>query len=258
MNALSVVIITLNEEKNIGRCIGSVKTVADEVIVIDSFSQDRTVEIARMMGATVKQSSFNGYINQKNKAINEASNNYVLLLDADEFLSEELAASILKEKENFTCKAYSMKRCNIFRGSYIRHGLWYPDRKLRLFDKRIGYCGGLNPHDRIVMKETTKVKLLAGDMFHNTFKNVEEYRRRNNEVSTVIAQSMFDAGIRRSRAKIIVSPLWSFINGYFLRLGFLEGYNGFIIAVLTAQQSFAKYQKLRQLQRQQISEVAWE
>ncbi len=258
MNALSVVIITFNEEKNIGRCIESVMTVADEVVVIDSFSNDRTVAIASAMGAKVKQSAFDGYINQKNKAINEASSHYVLLLDADEFLSGELAASILKEKENFRYKAYSMKRCNIFRGSYIRHGLWYPDRKLRLFDKRYGNCGGLNPHDIIVMKETTGVKLLNGDMYHYTFNNIEAYRRRNMEVSTVIAQSLFDAGIKKSRWKIILSPLWSFVNGYFLRLGFLEGYNGFAIATLTAQQSFLKYQKLRQLQRQQISEMAWE
>ncbi|MBL7703100.1 MAG: glycosyltransferase family 2 protein [Ferruginibacter sp.] len=258
MNTVSVVIITFNEEQNIRRCIESVKPVADEVIVIDSFSDDGTVEIALSLGAKVKQSTFNGYINQKNKAINEASCNYVLLLDADEFLSDELAASILKEKKHFKYKAYAMKRCNIFRGSYIRHGLWYPDRKLRLFDKRYGYCGGLNPHDRILMKEPAKVKLLEGDMFHHTFKNIEEYRRRNNEVSTIMAQSLFDAGIKRSRVKIMVSPLWSFINGYFLRLGFLEGYNGLIIAMLTAQQSFSKYQKLRQLQRQQISEVAWE
>lgn len=258
MNTLSVVIITFNEEKNIRRCIESVKTVADEVIVIDSFSSDNTVEIALSLGAKVKQSTFNGYINQKNKAINEAANNYVLLLDADEFLSNELAVSILREKKNFRYRSYSMKRCNIFRGSYIRHGLWYPDRKLRLFDKRYGYCGGLNPHDMILMKETEKVKLLEGDMFHHTFKSIEEYRRRNNEVSTIMAQSLFDAGIRKSRAKIILSPLWSFINGYFLRLGFLEGYNGLIIAIFTAQQSFSKYQKLRELQRQQISEVAWE
>jgi len=258
MNSLSVVIITLNEEKNIKRCIESVITVADEVIVIDSFSSDSTVEIALSLGARVKQSAFDGYINQKNKAINEASNHYVLLLDADEFLSDELAASILKEKENFAHKAYTMKRCNIFRGSYIRHGLWYPDRKLRLFDKRLGHCGGLNPHDVIVMKEITEVKLLKGDMFHHTFENIETYRKRNNEVSAVIAQSMFDAGIRKSKSKIILSPLWSFINGYFLRLGFLEGYNGFMIAVLTTQQSFLKYHKLRQLQRQQISEVVWE
>ena len=258
MNALSVVIITFNEEKNIKRCIESVACVADEVIVIDSFSNDRTVEIALALGAKVKQSPFNGYINQKNKAINEASNDYVLLLDADEFLSNELAASILKEKENFIYKAYSMKRCNIFRGSYIRHGLWYPDRKLRLFDKRFGNCGGLNPHDIIVMQEKTDVILLNGDLYHHTFEDVETYRRRNNEVSTVIAQSLFDAGIKKSRFKIIFSPLWSFINGYFLRLGFLEGYNGFIIAVLTAQQSFLKYQKLKQLLRQEVSEVVWE
>lgn len=258
MNALSVVIITFNEEKNIKRCIESVTPVADEIIVIDSFSGDRTVEIATSLGAIVKQSAFDGYIKQKNKAINEASNNYVLLLDADEFLSAELVASILVEKEKFIYKAYSMKRCNIFRGSYIRHGLWYPDRKLRLFDKRFGRCGGLNPHDIIIMEDSTKVKLLEGDMFHNTFKDVEEYRRRNIEVSNVIAQSLFDAGIKKPKLKIILSPLWSFINGYFLRLGFLDGYNGFTIAVLTAQQSFLKYQKLRQLQRQEISEVVWE
>jgi glycosyltransferase involved in cell wall biosynthesis len=258
MNALSVVIITFNEEKNIKRCIESVTRVADEIIVIDSFSDDRTVEIAASLGAKVKQSAFDGYINQKNKAINEAANQYVLLMDADEFLSDELAASILKEKNNFTCKAYAMKRCNIFRGKYIRHGLWYPDRKLRLFDKRFGYCGGMNPHDIIVMQENTDVKLLNGDLFHHTFENIESYRRRNNEVSTVIAQSLFDAGVKKSKYKIIFSPLWSFINGYFLRLGFLEGYNGFIIAALTAQQSLLKYQKLRQLQRQQVSEVAWE
>lgn len=258
MNALSVVIITFNEEKNIKRCIESVALVADEIIVIDSFSDDRTVEIALALGAKVKQSPFNGYINQKNKAINEASNDYVLLLDADEFLSDELADSILKEKENFICKAYSMKRCNIFRGSYIRHGLWYPDRKLRLFDKRFGHCGGLNPHDMIIMEEKIEVKLLNGDLFHHTFETIEAYRKRNNQVSTVIAQSLFDAGIKRSRHKIVFNPLWSFINGYFLRLGFLEGYNGLIIATLSAQQCFLKYQKLKQLQRQEVSEVVWE
>jgi glycosyltransferase involved in cell wall biosynthesis len=258
MNALSVVVITLNEEKNIRRCIESVMEVADEIIVIDSFSNDSTVQIATALGATVTQSVFNGYINQKNKAIKEASNDYVLLLDADEFLSNELAASILKEKSNFTYKAYAMKRCNIFRGKHIRHGLWYPDKKLRLFDKRFGYCGGLNPHDMIVMKEKADVKLLEGDLLHHTFEDIETYYRRNNEVSTVIAQSLFDAGIKKARYKIILSPLWSFINGYFLRLGFLEGYNGFVIAALTAQQSFLKYQKLRQLQRQQVSEIVWE
>ncbi len=203
MNALSVVIITFNEEKNIKRCIESVALVAEEVIVIDSFSNDKTVEIALALGAKVIQSPFTGYISQKNKAINESANDYVLLLDADEFLSDELAASILREKGNFIYKAYSMKRCNIFRGKYIRHGLWYPDRKLRLFDKRFGHCGGLNPHDMIVMQEKTDVKLLSGDLYHHTLEDIETYRRRNHEVSTVIEQSMFDDGIKKSRTKVM-------------------------------------------------------
>ena len=258
MHTLSVVIITYNEEKNIRRCIESVRKVADEIIVVDSFSDDDTVNIAKALGAVVKQSEFNGYINQKNKAINLASNNYVLVMDADEFLSEELAGSIAQEKEKFDFKAYTMKRCSIFRGKYIRHGLWYPDKKLRLFDKRFGACGGLNPHDRIVMKDGIDVKLLRGDLLHYTYNSLEEYRNRNYEVSIVAAQSLYDAGIRKSKFKIILSPLWAFINGYFLKLGFIEGYNGFVIAVYTTQQSYLKYQKLRQLQREDIAEIVWE
>lgn len=258
MHTLSVVIITYNEEKNIRRCIGSVQKIADEIIVVDSFSDDDTVKIAEGLGAVVKQSEFKGYISQKNKAINLASNDYVLLLDADEFLSDKLAESILEAKKDLAFKAYSMKRCSIFRGKCIRRGLWYPDKKLRLFDKRLGACGGLNPHDKIIMKKEVVVKQLKGDLFHYTYDSLEEYRNRNYEVSVVAAQSLYEAGIRKPKLKIIFSPLWAFINGYFLRLGFMEGYNGFIIAVHTAQQSFLKYQKLRQLQREDAAEMAWE
>lgn len=258
MQPLSVVIITYNEEKNIGRCIESVKSVADEVVVVDSFSDDKTVVIALSLGAIVKQLTFDGYIGQKNKAIGLASNNYVLLLDADEALSEELAESIRKVKKNFVYKAYGMRRCSVFLGKEIRHGLWYPDKKLRLFDKRFGQCGGLNPHDRIVMSGEVDVKMLEGDIMHYTYDTIEEYRERNEEVSSIAAQSLFDAGIRKSRLKIVFSPLWAFINGYFLKLGFLEGYEGFIIAVNTTQQCYSKYYKLRQLQRKGLAEVAWE
>jgi len=258
MHTLSVVIITYNEEKNIERCIRSVKKIADEVIVLDSFSDDNTVNIATAMGAVVKQSKFNGYINQKNKAIALASNNYVLLLDADESLSDELANAIGEEKRSFTYKAYAMKRCNIFCGTPIRHGLWYPDKKLRLFDKRYGNCGGLNPHDKIVMQEDVQVKLLKGDLMHATFNSIKEYQHRNEQVSNIIAQSIYDAGIKKSPLKVIVSPLWTFINGYLLRMGFLEGYKGLVIAILTTQQSYLKYQKLRQLQRQAITQIICE
>ena len=258
MYPLSVVIITYNEEKNIKRCIESVSKIANEVIVVDSFSDDATVKIAVAMGAVVKQSEFNDYISQKNKAIALATNDYVLLLDADEALSEELAMAILQEKKSFSFKAYAMKRCSIFCDRPSRHGLWYPDKKLRLFDKRLGNCGGMNPHDKIVMHADTKVNLLKGDIMHYTFESVKEYQHRNEQVSTVAAQSLYDAGFKNYRFKIIFSPLWAFINGYILRLGFLEGREGFLIGILTAQQCFLKYQKLRQLQRQEVPKVVCE
>jgi glycosyltransferase involved in cell wall biosynthesis len=258
MHSLSVVIITYNEEKNIGQCIRSVSKVANEIIVLDSFSDDDTVNIAVALGAMVTQSAFDGYIRQKNKAIELASNNYVLLLDADEALSNELCDAILEEKKSFGFKAYTMKRCNIFCGTAIKHGLWYPDKKLRLFDKRLGNCGGLDPHDKIIMHKPLKVKLLKGDLMHFTFNSVKEYQYRNDQISTVAAQSLYDAGIKRSPLKIIISPLWAFINGYFFRMGFLEGYKGLLIALLTAQQTYLKYYKLRQLQRQHITEIVYE
>jgi glycosyltransferase involved in cell wall biosynthesis len=250
MQALSVVIITYNEEKNIRYCIESVNKVADEIIVLDSFSNDRTVNIATACGAKVSQCHFAGYISQKNKAINLASNNYVLLIDADEMLSDELSAAIAAVKKDFTHSAYTMKRCNVFGGKFIKHGLWYPDKKLRLFNKQLGKCGGLNPHDKIFMQEGTVVKLLSGDLLHYSFSNADEYKKRNEEISHIAAQSLHDAGYRKYRFKIIFSPLWAFVNGYILRLGFLDGREGFTIAVHTAQQSFLKYQKLRQLQKQ--------
>jgi len=257
MDSLSVVIISYNEEKNIGRCIQSVKGIADEVILVDSYSDDRTVEIAHSLGATVKQSRFDGYINQKNKAINMASSSHILLMDADEAVSAELAASILEAKQSFNYSAYTMNRCSFFCGRFIKTGLWYPDRKLRLFEKRLGACGGMNPHDRIIMKEVCKSKHLSGDLLHYTFDSIEEYLKRNEEVSTIAAQSLFEAGIRKPWTKTVFSPLWAFINGYFLRLGFLDGRTGFIIALHTANQSFSKYQKLRRMHKEDIKKIAW-
>lgn len=258
MRLLSVVMITFNEEKNIGRCIESVCPVADEIIVIDSFSDDETANIANALGAVVKQSKFNGYIDQKNKAIKLATHDLVLLLDADEALSDELAASILEAKKDLLFNAYSMNRCSFFCGEFIRHGLWYPDKKIRLFNKAMGKCGGINPHDRILMDAGITIKHLRGDLLHYSFDTQEEYLERNDEVSTTAAHSLYEAGIKRSWTKIIFSPLWAFINGYFLRLGFLDGYNGYIIALHTANQSFVKYQKLRQLYRKELKKIIWE
>ena len=256
MNLLSAVIITRNEEENIGRCLDSLKGVADEIIVLDSFSSDNTVAIATQKGAEVVQSSFSGYIDQKNKALRLTTHIYVLSLDADEVLSEKLVKSILREKKNnFRHRAYFMNRYNRYCGKFINHGLWYPNRKLRLFDKRIGSWGGLNPHDKIVLKKGTQSHSLRGDIIHYAYDSIEEHIQRNEELSTIAAYSLFESGIKKHWSKIVLSPLWSFIHGYFFRLGFLDGYYGFIIAKQTASQSFLKYQKLRRLARQQKKEL---
>ena len=152
MVQLSAVIITFNEESNITRCILSLKAVADEIIVVDSYSTDNTAGIARSLGATVYQEKFRGYIGQKNFALQLASHRYVLSLDADEELDEKLIASILEEKKSFPKRAYCMNRCTRLSGHFIKHGLWYPDKKLRLFNRQLGKCGGLNPHDKIIME----------------------------------------------------------------------------------------------------------
>ena len=249
MRPLSVVIITYNEEKNIGRCIDSVKTIADEVVVLDSFSTDDTLCIAKEKGAVIYQHAFYGYIAQKNKAILLASHDFVLSLDADEALDPELVRSIQKVKEEEQEQAFTMNRCNWYRGRFIRHGLWYPDRKLRLFDRRNGYCGGMNPHDKIELRYTVPVIHLKGDLLHYTYNTVEEYIERNEEVSKTAARSLFDRGIKPNRARIVYSPLWAFFNGYILRLGFLDGSRGWTIACYSARQCYMKYKWLNELYR---------
>ena len=258
MQPLSAVIISYNEERNIGRCIRSLLAVADEVVVVDSFSTDETVKIALSLGAVVGQLKFEGYICQKNKAIKMATHDLVLLLDADEALSDELSGSVLEAKRSTGYGAYSMNRSSSLCGKFINHGLWYPDRKLRLFNRNMGRCGGMDPHDRIILVDGIQVKHLRGDLLHYAFETLEEYQEKNIEVSTMAAKSLYEAGVKRSWSKILFSPLWAFINGYFLRLGFLDGYRGLLIAIHTANQSYMKYQRLRQLHRQNFKKMIWE
>lgn len=258
MKSLSAVIITRNEENNIGRCIDSLWHVADEVIVLDSYSSDNTIAIARQKGAIIKQEKFSGYKQQKNKALQLATHDYVLSLDADEVLSTKLIDSILEAKKEFKHKAYFMNRYNNYCGRFIKHGLWYPNQKLRLFDKRIASWGGMNPHDKIELQENNIARFLEGDIVHYAYNSIEEHLQRNEELSTIAAGSLFEAGKKIHWSKIILSPVWSFFNGYFLRLGFLDGYYGFVIAAQTANQSYLKYQKLRRLQKQHKKVISWD
>ncbi len=249
MNFLSVLIITLNEEKNIARCIDSVKCIADEVIVLDCFSTDHTVKIAHSKGAIVHQQKFKGYIEQKNCVLQLASYDFILSLDADEAIDKKLSDAILKEKEHFIYSAYRMNRCNNYCGRFIRHGLWYPDRKIRLFDRRFARWGGMNPHDKIELADHCSIKHLPGDILHFSYNSIEEHIQQNNRLSTIAAHSLYKSGKRIHRIRLLVNPGWAFFKGYFLRLGFLDGFYGFIIAVNTSHQTFLKYIKLYHLQR---------
>src|SRR6476620_7997347 len=156
MIKLSVVIITFNEERNIGRCLKSVKEVADEIVVLDSFSKDKTREICESHGARFIQHAFDGHIQQKNRAITFAAYPHILSLDADEALDETLIDSIKKIKQNFTKDGYYLNRLTNYCGHWVRHCGWYPDRKLRLADSRKGHWTGVNPHDKYELFEGDK------------------------------------------------------------------------------------------------------
>ena len=250
MTPFSVVIITFNEEKNIGRCLESVKGIADEIIVVDSLSTDGTKAICIEHGVTFIEQPFLGYTEQKNFALNRASHDYVLSLDADECLTEELRKSILAEKQKgFTFDCYRMNRLSSFCGQWIKHGTWYPDRKIRLINRKKGQWGGVNPHDKIEMQAGTSMKQLRGDMLHYTYDSIDQIMAQTNKFTTIQSQAMYERGKRANLIKIVINPFIAFISGYIIKRGFLDGYNGFIIARYASHATLAKYAKLLHLQR---------
>lgn len=253
MDNLSVTIITFNEEKNIKRCIESVREVADEIVVVDSFSTDKTKEICMSLNVIFIEHLFSGYIEQKNFALSRVSNDHVLSLDADESLSEELKNSVLMEKKkNFPGDGYTMNRFNFYCGKWIKHGSYYPDRKLRLFNVQKGKWGGTNPHDRVEMDEAVAVKHLKGDLLHYTYQSFEEQHKKAELFSSIAAKALHEKRKRGSWFKLWLSPAWAFFHGYIFKLGFLDGRIGWKIAKFTALQSFLKYKKLIQLHKNEI------
>ncbi|HAI84831.1 MAG TPA: glycosyltransferase family 2 protein [Chitinophagaceae bacterium] len=250
MAYLSVAIITYNEASNIERCIRSVATIADEVLVVDSNSTDNTTAIATALGAKVIVQPFLGYIEQKNFALQQASHPFVLSLDADEALDETLLQSIAAAKQlGFTADAYTMNRSNYFCGSFIKHGTWYPDRKLRLVRKEKAAWGGINPHDKLALTSAGKQQHLQGNILHYTYHTIEELVAQTNKFTTIQAKAMYAQGKRSSVFKMVMNPLVAFISGYIIKRGFLDGINGFIIARSVAYSTLLKYAKLYHLQQ---------
>ncbi len=247
---LTVAIITYNEENNIGRCISSVLEIADEILVVDSFSTDKTESIATSLGARFVKNAFKGHIEQKNFALSLAQHDYVLSLDADEALSPELLVEIKKIKSHFELDGYVFNRLTNYNGFWVRHSGWYPDKKLRLIKKDLALWGGVNPHDILEMKNSTgEVGFLKGDLLHYSYDSIASHVIQTDKFTTIAARAAFLEGKKSSLFKIATRPFLKFIRDYFIKRGFLDGRYGFIICCINSLYALLKYSKLYDLEK---------
>jgi glycosyltransferase involved in cell wall biosynthesis len=248
MPKISGVVIAHNEEKYIARCIRSLQAVADEVVVVDSGSTDRTTEICRELGVRLYRQDFLGYVEQKNHAVSLAAYDHILSLDADEAISRPMAEAILEIKKNWTHDGYVFPRMNCFCGRWMRYTNLYPDRKLRLFDRRRAAWGGVNPHDKVVLANGASSRQVKAPLLHWMCDSLEEQLEKNNRFSTIAARAADDNGTRASFRKLVLHPFWRFIHNFVVKGGFLEGRHGFVVSWFSAMLCFEKYAKLRALQ----------
>jgi len=247
---MSAVIIAFNEGRNIGRCIDSVEGITEEILVVDSFSTDRTVEICKEKGVRVATHAFEGHIEQKNYAMSLAEYDHILSLDADEALSEELKASIRTVKDKWEHDGYRMNRLTNYCGKWIRHSGWYPDKKIRLWDRRRGKWGGVNPHDRIVLDHATSTGQLVGDLLHYSYYSLRQHISHVNNFSSIAAEAAYQQDRKANLVSdILCNPFLTFFKKYFLQLGIVDGYYGFVISVVSGFGKFLKYAKLKELQQ---------
>ena len=233
MNKLSVVIITKNEEKFITDAINSA-IFADEVLVLDSGSTDKTCNIAKELGARVKQQDWLGFGAQKNKAVELASNNWVFVLDADERITPELQDEIISTLKNPQFDGYRIARLNSFFGKYIKTCGLYPDYSIRLFNKNKGKFNDVAVHESVQING--RVLSLKNHMIHLAYETIDEFKVKQKRYASLSHK-------KRNRLKALISPVWTFFKLYFIKLGFLDGWHGFIIAKLYAQYTFWKYTK---------------
>ncbi|MBU2020140.1 MAG: glycosyltransferase family 2 protein [Bacteroidetes bacterium] len=252
MDSISAVIITHNEERNIERCILSIKDVVDEIIVMDSYSTDSTVAIAEQLGAKVYQQNWLGYSETKNNANAKTSFEYILSLDADEALDAELKESILNSKKAGLKGSYSLNRLTNYCGKWIYHSGWYPDVKTRLFSKNEATWEGAFVHEELVFKGASENTLLKGHLLHYSYYSHKEHRERADRYSVLTAKKFFNQGKRASFLKPMLSGIARFIGMYLIKKGFLDGSAGFHIARISAASNVFKYKELRKLQGENI------
>jgi glycosyltransferase involved in cell wall biosynthesis len=245
MNRLTVCLIAQNEQENLPRVLTSVQGLADEIVVVDGGSTDRTVDVAREYGARVVPRPFTNHADQKNYAASLASNNWILLLDADEELSDELKVSFREWKTHEPeYHVYEMARLTWYLGAWIHHSRWYPDWQRRLYrrDKAI-FDGAIHS----ALRYAGRIGRLHGDLLHYTIRTFAEHEAKVEKYTNTIAREMFDEGKRNWRAAMWLAAPWSWIHHFFLGAGFLDGYRGALIAQMAARGVRLKFKKLGKL-----------
>jgi len=236
----------MNEEDRLGDCLRSVDF-ADEWIVIDSHSTDRTREVAAELGARVIERDWPGHVEQKNFALDQAAHDWVLCIDADERVSPELRASMLAALARSELPVgFECARRTWYLGRWIRHGGWYPDRKLRLFRRSEARWGGTNPHDHV--KTTGRVERLDGDLLHYSYRSISDHLKTIDFFTTIAAREKHARGRRVGLLDLVGRPLWKLLRMYVLKAGFLDGVAGVVIAITGAYYVFLKYAKLLELE----------
>jgi glycosyltransferase involved in cell wall biosynthesis len=243
---ISAVIITFNEEKRLEPALKSLAGLASEIVVVDSFSTDNTVRLAKKYTNKVFQRKWTDYSDQKNYANTRASFPWILSLDADERISQELREEILKiKKEEPECDGFLIPRQVYYLGKWIRHSGWYPDRKLRLFRKDKARWEGEFVHERLVVKG--KIRKLRGSIHHFTYRNISEHLDRINKFSELGAQKLYAKRKKCRWHHLVFMPFFRFMKSFFWRAGFLDGYPGFIVSILNGYSIFLRYAKLREI-----------
>ncbi len=253
MHKISAVIITYNEEKDILQCLESLNW-ADEIIVVDSGSTDNTVDICRKYNAKIYTHSWPGYVAQKNYALQRASFDWVISLDADERLSNELIMeikSVLSEdKPQFD--GYAMPRRTFYLGKWINHSGWYPNYQLRLFRKSLSVWDGNDPHDYV--RTSGSRGYLKAAILHYSYENVNDHLSKIAAYTSIMAQGAYRDGARFSLFKMITESVTKFFSCYFLKRGFLDGFQGFVISILGTYYIFIKHLKLWEIERRKHGE----
>jgi len=246
---ISAVIIAFNEEERLPAALDSVRGVADEIVVVDSFSTDRTLEIAKAAQVRVWQNRFEDYGQQKNFAMGKASHEWILNLDADERVSPELKNAIIELKEKKmpeTVAAFAIKRKTFYLGRWIRHSGWYPDRKIRLFKKSAAAWQG-RIHEKLQV--TGAVDSLPGSILHFTYRDISDHVRRLNRYSTFLAEEIVRQKKKCLVLRLLILPPVTFFRHYVWRLGFLDGFAGLVIATVSSWGTAMKYFKALAIKR---------